>query len=461
MSTTRAFVLTAVLSFTACGGEAPPPPPPGDAAIALRHVIDVGPGALRLARDPESAATYLLMSNGDILRVDSLTVPSASLVPVFTAAETGVPRPQGMAFGPDGTLFLVGNEARGDDTVATVRRGVRVGGTQERVWSTVARTVPYPRSHAFDHLFNGIVVHEGFLYLNSGARTDHGEVQASAGRFPGLRETTLTAAILRIPADGDDIVLYNDARLEAAGYVYARGVRNAFDLAVSPRGELFATDNAGDRDDSDELNWIREGGHYGFPWRMGTNDTPQQFPGYDPAADRLISHLYPAWTLGTFYDDPGFPPRPATPFVDPVTNLGPDANSLRNESGQVQKATGAIGTFTAHRSPLGLVFDVERVLPGVFKGAGFVLSWTAGNPSGGEGSGPFLDESEDLLHLGLSRAGDNYQTTATRLLCGLANPIDAEIVQGRIYVLEHGDPGSIWEVTLPDRMPTGSCLRAR
>jgi glucose/arabinose dehydrogenase len=118
-----------------------------------------------------------------------------------------------------------------------------------------------------------------FVYLSSGSRTDHGEVQTSGGRFPGLREVPLTAKIFRLPATASGVVLLDDeAFLTGSGFVFARGVRNSFDPAFNARGDLFSGDNSGDRDDSDELNWLREGGHYGFPWRMGTNDTPQQFP---------------------------------------------------------------------------------------------------------------------------------------------------------------------------------------
>ena len=61
---------------------------------------------------------------------------------------------------------------------------------------------------------------------------------------------------------------------------------------------------SGDRDDSEELNWLREGHHYGFPWRMGLNETPQQFADYDPAEDLLLnpaSYAVPAVEPG--YDE--------------------------------------------------------------------------------------------------------------------------------------------------------------
>ena len=56
-------------------------------------------------------------------------------------------------------------------------------------------------------------------------------------------------------------------------------------------------------------------------------------------------------------------------------------------------------TFTAHRSPLGLVFDRARVLAPAFRGDGFMLSWTKGSPTGDQIAGPFKDASQDLLHL--------------------------------------------------------------
>jgi glucose/arabinose dehydrogenase len=367
-----------------------------------------------------------------------------------------------MAFGLEGTLYLVGNEIVGLDNFALVRRGTRSGG-DARAWATLARTVPYPRSNtAFDHQFNGIVVSPDgrFVYVTSGSRTDHGEVQTSGGRYPGLRETPLTAKVFRLPASGVEIVLQDDeAALASAGHVFARGVRNSFDPAFNAAGDLLAGDNSGDRDDNDELNWLREGGHYGFPWRLGTNDTPQQFLGYDPEADRLVNHSFYAYRNGFFHDDPTYPPRPATPFIDPVPNFGPDANSFRDPvTGAIGKATelgGSLGTFTSHRSPLGLVFDIQNTVAGRYRGGAFILGWTRGDPDGDGVQGPFRDAGQDLLFLDLTRAAEGYQVRARSLVCGFLNPIDAEILNGKLYVLEFGGSGSVWEITAPAAEPAG------
>ncbi len=450
------WLLAAIAVLAACGGTAVTPTalpsPTGETAFRLRRVADTGgpKTSIRLARDPVSGALFVLKFGGDILRVDPQT---GTLTRVYTPADTGVTGVQGMAFGPDGALYLVANQDVGVDNQAVVRRGLR--GT----WTTLARTVPYPPSDtAFDHRFNGVVVSPDgrSVYVSSGSRTDHGEVQSTGGRFPGVREVPLTARMFRLPADATDLVLPND-EAALAPYAFARGLRNSFDPAFDASGELFSGDNSGDRDDEDELNWLREGGHYGFPWRMGTNDTPQQFAGYDPEKDRLVDHRFHAYQSGAFHDDPTYPPRPAG-MIDPIPNLGPDANRFRDPvTGVVRTATEAgrtLATFTTHRSPLGLVFDTSRALPGRYAGGAFILGWTRGDASGESVAGPMRDASEDLLFLDLQRSGTSYTVRAQSVVCGFLNPIDTAIVGAVLYVLEFGGNGTIWEVTPPPSEPT-------
>lgn len=459
----KALWASALTLAAACGSDAPSDPSPST-ELTIRRIIDTGgpESSVRLVRDPVSNALFVLKREGDIFR---LTVPAQgapTLERIYRPAETGVTDVQGMAFGPDGTLYLVANQIDGLDNFAIIQRGSPASGDQ-RSWSTLARTVRHPRSNtAFDHQWNGIVVSPDgrFVYVNSGSRTDHGEVQTSGGRYPGLRETALNAKIFRLPATGNGIELPDDeAFLVSAGYVFARGVRNSFDPAFNAAGELFSGDNSGDRDDNDELNWLREGGHYGFPWRMGTNDTPQQFRGYDPEADRLVNHSFYAYQNGFFHDDPTYPPRPAVALIDPIPNLGADANSFRDPAtGAVRKATevgGPLGTFTTHRSPLGLSFDTSNALAGRYRGGAFILGWTRGDPTGDTVPGPFRDASQDLLYLDLQRTAEGHQVRAQSLVCGFLNPIDTEILNGRLYVLEFGGAGTVWEITTPPAEPVG------
>ncbi len=202
----------------------------------------------------------------------------------------------------------------------------------------------------------------------------------------------------------------------------------------------------------DELNWVREGHHYGFPWRMGAEDNPQQFPEYQPALDRLLPASFVAVQRGTYVNDPTFPVSPGG-FTEPVFNLGPDADSFRDPvDGQVKDAS-ELGltrsTFTSHRSPLGLVFDRTNRLGPPYTGAGLVMGWTEGDPRGQSKAGPFRDPGQDLLLLQLERRADNYQARVTRVAEGFANPVDAVLRGHQLYVLEYSGGRGLWEITFP------------
>jgi hypothetical protein len=107
-----------------------------------------------------------------------------------------------------------------------------------------------------------------------------------------------------------------------------------------------------------------------------------------------------------------------------------------------------IKTFTAHRSPLGLVFDIRHHMAAPYTGDGFVLSYSKGLDSSesffpNNMGGPFLDPSEDLLHLKLEKdeSIDNYRVYATRIVGGFHGPVDAEILGNKIFVIENQWPG--------------------
>lgn len=423
----------------------------------MRKVTDsvaTGSASMRLARDPSDGALYYLKRAGEIFRLDPASGASTL---VQDARDHGQSNLQGFAIGPDGTFYLVNNiDAPGTKTQATIVKGVkRTGGG--RAWSVLARSAPYPRSAtAYDHRFNGIVADPagGFIYVNSGSRTDHGEIQTAGGLYPGMREVGLTACILRLPTSGNNIFLRNNRSwLRSNGYLFAEGIRNIFDLAFAPNGDLFGTENGPGRDDPEELNWLRPGLHYGFPWRIGGNDNPQQFPGYQPQNDRLLNPLSHAVKNGYYQNDPTYPPRPAVQLVEPIRNLGPDADKYRDPVDGLVKDASAQGvpfsTFTAHRSPLGLVFDRTGALAPPFRGDGFMLSWTKGSPTGDQIAGPFKDASQDLLHLDLTKSGGAYTLRATKIVVGFNKPIDAEIIGNTVYVLDYGGAQSIWAVSLP------------
>ena len=405
--------------------------------------------ATNLSLDPTTNIRYALKTtNGDITLVPKGTV--------YTAADHGFSRASALFIAADGTFYVLKRIDLSGYNIATITKGEVDPSNGERTWFTLAETAPYERCDCiFNHEVNGLVVSPDnrSLFINSGSRTDHGEIQDGNRQFPDLRETALTAIVLRVPTDARALVLPNDRNaLRAEGFLFAEGLRNAYDLAFAPNGDLFATENGPDRDMAEELNWLRQGHHYGFPWRMGLDDTPQQFPDYDPASDFLLPARFTAVREGYYHNDPTYPPPPRD-FTEPVINLGPDADAYRDPAdGRLKDASEEgmrFGTFTAHRSPLGLVFDADNALAEPFQGDGFVLSWTEGDPDGDDVAGPFNDPSEDLLHLDLAKVGDNYEARVTRIVGGFSNPIDAEIIDNRLYVIEWSSGRGLWELTLP------------
>ena len=413
-------------------------------------------------RDPTTNNRYVLKTNGDIT-----LVPAGA---VYTTADHGFIRPSALFIDADGIFYVLKRIDLSIYNIATITKGEVDPSSGERTWFTLAETEPYERCDCiYNHEVNALIVspNNRSLFINSGSRTDHGEIQDGDGHFPGLRETALTAVILRVPTDARDLVLPNSHyALLDQGLLFAEGLRNAYDFAFAPNGDLFATENGPGRDMPEELNWLRQGHHYGFPWRMGLDDTPQQFPDYDPATDFLLSPRSTAVREGYYHNDPTYPPPPRS-FTDPVINLGPDADAYRDPAdGRIKDASEEgvrFGTFTAHRSPLGLVFDLDHALAEPFQGDGFTLSWTRGDPDGDSVNGPFNDPSQDLLHLDLAKVGDNYEARVTRIVGGFSNPIDAEIIGNRLYVIEWSGKRGLWEIVLPpaEEFPPASLADAQ
>jgi hypothetical protein len=46
----------------------------------------------------------------------------------------------------------------------------------------------------------------------------------------------------------------------------------------------------------------------------------------------------------------------------------------------------------------------------------------------------------------LTKVGDNYEAVTTQIARGFKNPIDTAIVGNKLYVLEYGNKGAIWEL---------------
>lgn len=403
---------------------------------------------VRIVHDAATNTFYTCNVDGWIFKIPVVNGIVQEEIPFLPPEEHQINYLQGLAF-DNNTFFLVGNHNDGPNANGYgVVEKCELMPDGRRKWTTMLTTEIYPSSGTlFDHAFSGVCLsaNKDSLYIASGSRTDHGEVKNS-GKYTGLREMPVTAKIFRIPVKADKIYLPNDeTQLDASGYVFARGVRNEFDMALSADGRLFGIENSGDRDDPEELNWLRQNHHYGFPWRMGGNDTPMQYTPYNAGKDKLI----PAEALkrNIFFNDPDYPKRPANiTFTEPVKNIGPDANWVRDPSTGRMYQPKEVSTFTGHRSPLGLVFDTDSSLQKPYMGSGFMLAYS---PDGEGGYLPKEDPAGDLCELKLifDTIENNYTVSTTRLVKGFKRLSDATKVKNDIYVTDLS--GNIWKITFP------------
>ena len=238
------------LGVTATGA---PRAPAGFTISRLLDTADLGlPVALAVGPDDR---LYISMSNNAILT--HAGVPGADAPVAFAQGldPLGVDEPRGVAF-------------IGDAVYASVRQKVirlrDTSGTGAADESVEILTGLPERAELF-HRNNGIEAGpDGQLYLAVGSTSNRGEVP----------DTELSGTILRLAPDG--------SRVE----VVARGLRNPFDLAFAPDGELFCTDNAPDTpvrtadDAPDELNHVIEGRNYGHPmyWEELPEDSSIEGP---------------------------------------------------------------------------------------------------------------------------------------------------------------------------------------
>ncbi|MCF2444925.1 cytochrome c class I [Dyadobacter sp. CY345] len=438
--------------------------------IKVEQFMKVEPEAVRLIVNPVSGDMYYSSFEGDVYHIVNKDGKPAS-VKILTAADHGITRLQGAAFHKN-TLFLAGNinvNNNKGNKGRMVRYEILPNDAKPEV-TVIFNTVEYGANKTtFDHGWNALEISPDgkYIMVNSGARTDHGEIQDNGGIYPNARDNALTTKIYSFPIDSKDLLLVDDTeKLKELGYIYAEGIRNAYDMAYDQKGNLFAVSNSGDYDHPEDMFWVRKGRHYGFPWVMGGIDNPQQNPDWqpNPETDPFLSKFAFAWLMKYFHNDPTFPKRPAgITFTPAVQNLGPDANEYRDrKTGVVMDAdtTGVtVGTFNAHSSPLALVFDTKKGLSKEFKGDGFVIRYAGGGKTGASNPNPLKRQGRDLLHLHMiyDKKTDNYKVQTTRIVDNFTSPTDAVIIGNSLYVIEYGGKqggnksgGSLWKITLPN-----------
>ncbi len=426
MTTKLLLIAGLCLSFTIALAQ--PEALVGD--ISIRKVLDLDDwSAIRVDFNPANGDLYYATVSGDIIKFDPDTGVKET---AFTSADHGLHEVYGFDIGTSGNVYLVSMNPNSSQNEATIKK------YDSTAWTTMV-TATY-QTTSRQHRFNAVIEtpDEQYILVNSGANTDHGEQHGNE------RETAFTAMLLKFPVDTENLVLENNPSFMEQ-YIFADGLRNSFDIEYDAEGRLFGCDQGPQGDHNEELNWLQEGNHYGFPWVMGNYDNPQQFADYDPQSDLLLS----AGIESTHVNDPNFPPVPnGVTFTLPVKNKGPHQDLLRDPvTGEVKNGSETstdVYTFTPHSSPLALTFDANRRLAGDYRGMGFCMTWSAADDRKIQSFDPIV---EDLLMLNLEQADDNYEAEVTRLAQGFNHPVDACLLGNKMYVIEHATDVALWEVT--------------
>jgi len=359
-----------------------PEPPAG---FALREIARLPDFPTRLASDGKGGPLFILCQSGDVYRVDP-NEPKSQPRRVLAAGnylKAGYWFTLGLMLDPQGRLYVVANER--DESASPVLNRVTIFRTPPDAatapslspvaWAKV--TFPYEIktfNHGVSHIAMGP---DGFLYVNSGSRTDAGE-EGEDPRFAKVGETDLTACVWRI-----------DPRQEEPQVeVFARGLRNTYGFCWDKQGRMLATDNGPNREAPEELNLIEKGKHYGFPYAFSN------------LATRPYEHE----------------PRSASPVaaggsVGPIRNLGPDGGHADRRP---------VSTFTPHSSPSGIIHlgdDFPPDYQGSFLVARFGNMFRYPEPSG-----------FDLLRVKLREVDGRIDGAEVhRVLSPLARPIDVHL----------------------------------
>ncbi|KKL71924.1 hypothetical protein LCGC14_2090030, partial [marine sediment metagenome] len=256
----------------------------------------------------------------------------------------------GLAVAPDGSLYV---SVKGDVVVLRDSDGDGRADEEHAIITGLPNLV---------HQNNGLAFGpDGKLYITNGSTCNH-----------CWEEDERSAAILRADLDGDNLE------------VYARGLRNPFDLAFDSEGGLWATANEHDffepaeegltllRDPPEELNYIVEGAHYGWPECAGHDmeTAPGGCQDNTPPVAEMESH---SSSDGLAYYDAGhFPAEYRGDFF--VAQYGSDKRS-QTQTGRkvvrVQVTPGAGPGFytatvtdfaTGFRRPLNVTVDALGTL---------------------------------------------------------------------------------------------------
>ncbi len=384
------------------------PLPPAPKGWALREVAALPEFCVRLAGNGKGDV-YVLAQNGGIYSLDQ---KAGAVAPIVKPADYLDPSrgdlvALGLTESADGRLWFVINQKVTVEGEKYVQNEVSVYRTSETVDGHPAAPKLWFRTHypygvgSYNHGVSTMAFGpDGMLYVNSGSRTDGGETGKDPHYYPG-GEVDLTSCIWRLDPKAEE------PKVE----VFARGIRNAFGFAWDASGNLFTASNGPDYNAPEEMDCVKQGKHYGFPYQFSNWPVKPHFPyKYTPSAPKGLD------------------------FTLPVANLGPAAG------GSPKKP---MYTFDPHSSPAGMLWcgdDFTQPL-----GGGFLIT-RFGNLLGPPAAP--RDVGFDVLSCKLTQLphSDSWQARTTTVLAPLGRPIDmVRDGPGRVLILEYTRPTNFRE----------------
>ena len=375
------------------------PLPAAPKGMKLREVVQLSDFATRLAGPDRDGSVYVLGQKGAVWKLD---VANNLLAPLVQTADYVKPENAdinalGLTLAPDGRLWLTTNRGFSDggphklNEIVIYRSSAAVNSGEVKMEPWFVHRYPHgvgPFNHGVSHLAFG---RDGMLYVSSGSRTDGGEAGTVPGIFTG-GEVETTACLWRLDP--------NAAKPEIE--VYARGLRNVYGFAWDPAGNLFSVTNGPDMNAPEEMDFIEQGKHYGFPFQFSN------------------------WPL----EPRPYPHTPVPPtgmkFTMPVKNTGPAGGGNAN----------GLHTFDPHSSPAGMTWCGED-FPEPLRN-GFLVT-RFGNLLGESRTGIAEDTGFDVLSVHPQRGTDGSWSARTEsILPKLGRPIDVlHTGKGRVLILEY------------------------
>ncbi len=382
------------------------PLPAAPAGWTLREVTQLPDFCTRLAGNGKGKV-YVLGQNGTIYYLDQ---QAGAVAPIIKAESYLEPRQGdlvalGMTQDAEGRLWFVTNQRvtmEGEkfyqNEVIIYRTSQVIDGqpAAPKIWfKTHYHYGVGPYNHGVSTMGFGP---DGYLYVNSGSRTDGGEAGTDSHFYPG-GEVEITAGIWRL----------DPKAAEPKVEMFVHGIRNAFGFGWDGQGHFFSATNGPDFSSPEELDFVEQGKHYGFPYQFSDYPVKPHFPyAYTPE------------------------PPPGLEFIPAVENYGPAAGGSKDHP---------IASFDAHSSPGGMIWCGED-FPAPFAGS-FLIS-RFGNLLGPPACPE--DVGFDVLCCRLEKVDGKWQAHMTTALAPLGRPIDLLHNGGaKVLVLEYTRPTNFHE----------------